>query len=61
MFDKGVAPAEFVKTCTLPPGVELKPFADEKAFPELAKPVQLEQLRQTLLRWWKRKVEVPVG
>ncbi|MBS1830245.1 MAG: PAS domain S-box protein [Acidobacteria bacterium] len=27
----------------------------------LAKPVQLEQLRQTLLRWWKRKVEVPVG
>jgi putative heme-binding domain-containing protein len=34
-------PNEFIKTCTVPPGFEIKLFADEKMFPELAKPVQL--------------------
>lgn len=36
-----LSPDEFIKTCTLPPGFELKLFADEKQFPELAKPVQM--------------------
>jgi putative heme-binding domain-containing protein len=36
-----LAPDEFIKTCTVPPGFEIKLFADEKMFPELAKPVQL--------------------
>jgi len=36
-----LAPDEFVKTCTVPPGFEIKLFADEKQFPELAKPVQM--------------------
>ena len=36
-----LSPAEFIKTCTTPPGVEIKLFADETMFPELAKPVQL--------------------
>ncbi|MDB5308690.1 MAG: putative rane-bound dehydrogenase [Gemmataceae bacterium] len=36
-----LSPDEFIKTCTTPPGVEIKLFADEKMFPELAKPVQL--------------------
>ena len=34
-------PDEFIKTCSVPPGMELKLFADEKMFPELAKPVQI--------------------
>ena len=34
-------PAELIKTCTMPPGFEMKLFADETRFPELAKPVQL--------------------
>ena len=34
-------PADLIKTCTVPPGVELKLFADETKFPEIAKPVQL--------------------
>ncbi|MBA4190643.1 MAG: heme-binding protein [Planctomycetaceae bacterium] len=34
-------PDEFIKTCTVPPGFEVKLFADEKQFPELAKPCQL--------------------
>lgn len=37
-----LSPDEFIKTCTLPPGFELKLFADEKQFPEIAKPVQLD-------------------
>ena len=36
-----LSPEEFIKTCTVPPGFEIKLFADEKQFPELAKPVQL--------------------
>jgi putative heme-binding domain-containing protein len=36
-----LSPDDFIKSCTLPPGFELKLFADEKQFPELAKPVQL--------------------
>ena len=36
-----LSPADFIKTCTTPPGVEIKLFADETMFPELAKPVQL--------------------
>ena len=36
-----LAPEEFIKSCTVPPGFEVKLFADEKRFPELAKPVQL--------------------
>ncbi|MFM7205860.1 MAG: HEAT repeat domain-containing protein, partial [Planctomycetaceae bacterium] len=34
-------PAELIKTCTLPPGFEMRLFADETRFPEIAKPVQL--------------------
>ena len=34
-------PDQFIKTCSVPPGFEIKLFADEKKFPELAKPVQL--------------------
>ena len=34
-------PGEFIKTCEVHPGTELKLFADEKRFPDLAKPVQL--------------------
>ena len=34
-------PAELIKTCTMPPGFELRLFADETRFPEIAKPVQL--------------------
>ncbi|MHC5543870.1 PVC-type heme-binding CxxCH protein, partial [Singulisphaera rosea] len=34
-------PQDFIKTCTVPEGFEIKLFADEKQFPELAKPVQL--------------------
>ena len=36
-----LSPDEFIKTCSVPPGFEIKLFADEKQFPELAKPVQL--------------------
>jgi len=36
-----LSPEEFIKSCKLPPGVEIQPFADETRFPELAKPVQL--------------------
>ncbi|MFM8733935.1 MAG: PVC-type heme-binding CxxCH protein [Pirellulales bacterium] len=34
-------PAELIKTCTVPPGFEMKLFAAETTFPEIAKPVQL--------------------
>ncbi|MGI9176906.1 MAG: DUF7133 domain-containing protein, partial [Pirellulales bacterium] len=34
-------PAEFLETCTVPPGFEVKLFADESRFPEIANPVQL--------------------
>ena len=34
-------PADLIKTCTVPPGFEIKLFADETKFPEIAKPVQL--------------------
>ena len=34
-------PADLIKTCTVPPGFEMKLFADETKFPEIAKPVQL--------------------
>jgi putative heme-binding domain-containing protein len=36
-----LSPDEFIKTCTIPPGFEIKLFADENKFPELAKPVQM--------------------
>ena len=36
-----LSPDDFIKTCSVPPGFEIKLFADEKQFPELAKPVQL--------------------
>ena len=38
---KYLTPEELIKSCTMPEGFELKLFADEKQFPELAKPVQL--------------------
>ena len=34
-------PDELIKTCEVPPGFEMKLFADEHRFPEVAKPVQL--------------------
>lgn len=34
-------PDEFIKTASVPPGFEIKLFADETKFPELAKPVQM--------------------
>ena len=34
-------PDEFLKTVTVPPGFEVKLFADESKFPEIAKPVQM--------------------
>ncbi len=34
-------PAELIASCELPPGFELRLFADERRFPELANPVQL--------------------
>ncbi len=34
-------PDELIKTCTMPEGFELTLFADEKMFPEIAKPVQM--------------------
>jgi putative heme-binding domain-containing protein len=36
-----LSPDEFIKSCTVAPGLEIKLFADEKMFPELAKPVQM--------------------
>lgn len=36
-----LSPEDFIKTCTVPPGFEIKLFADETMFPELAKPVQM--------------------
>jgi putative heme-binding domain-containing protein len=36
-----LSPQEFIKTATVPPGFEIKLFADEKQFPELAKPCQM--------------------
>jgi putative heme-binding domain-containing protein len=36
-----LSPDELIKTCTLPEGFELKLFADESMFPEIANPVQL--------------------
>ncbi len=36
-----LTPNEFIKSCTVAPGTEIKLFADETMFPELAKPVQL--------------------
>ena len=38
---KILPPAEFIKTATVAAGTELKLFADESKFPEIAKPVQL--------------------
>ncbi len=34
-------PDDFIKSCTVPEGFEVKLFADEKRFPEIAKPVQM--------------------
>lgn len=36
-----LTPEEFIASCTVPPGFELRLFADERRFPELANPVQL--------------------
>ncbi len=36
-----LSPEEFIKTCTLPEGFEVRLFADETEFPEIANPVQL--------------------
>jgi putative heme-binding domain-containing protein len=35
------SPTELIASCELPPGFELRLFADERRFPELANPVQL--------------------
>ncbi len=34
-------PPELIKSCTVPDGFEVKLFADEKQFPDIAKPVQM--------------------
>lgn len=34
-------PDKLIASCSMPPGFEMKLFADEKKFPEVAKPVQL--------------------
>ncbi|MBL8825525.1 MAG: hypothetical protein JNM18_00980, partial [Planctomycetaceae bacterium] len=34
-------PDQLIASCTMPPGFALKLFADEKRFPEIAKPVQM--------------------
>ena len=36
-----LSPEKFIETCTVPEGYELRLFADERKFPELANPVQL--------------------
>ena len=38
---KILPPDDLIKTCTVPPGYEIKLFADETKFPEIAKPVQM--------------------
>jgi len=38
---KILPPDDLIKTCTVPPGFEIKLFADETNFPEIAKPVQM--------------------
>ena len=38
---KILPPDELIKSCTVPPGFEIKLFADETKFPEIAKPVQM--------------------
>ena len=35
------SPADLIKSCTVPDGFEMRLFADEKRFPEIAKPVQM--------------------
>jgi len=35
------SPEEVIQTCTVPDGFEMRLFADERRFPEIAKPVQL--------------------
>jgi len=35
------SPDDLIKSCTMPEGFELKLFADESLFPEIAKPVQM--------------------
>jgi putative heme-binding domain-containing protein len=35
------SPEDVIKTCTVPDGFEMRLFADERTFPEIAKPVQL--------------------
>lgn len=35
------SPEDVIKTCTVPDGFEMRLFADERKFPEIAKPVQL--------------------
>ena len=35
------SPEDVIKTCTVPDGFEMRLFADERRFPEIAKPVQL--------------------
>ncbi|MEX1075880.1 MAG: PVC-type heme-binding CxxCH protein, partial [Pirellulales bacterium] len=36
-----LSPEKFIETCTVPEGYEVRLFADERQFPELANPVQL--------------------
>jgi putative heme-binding domain-containing protein len=36
-----LSPSDFIKSCTVAPGCEIRLFADETTAPELAKPVQL--------------------
>ncbi len=38
---KILPPDQLIKSCTVPPGYEIKLFADESKFPEIAKPVQM--------------------
>ena len=38
---KILPPDELIKSCTVPEGFEIKLFADESKFPEIAKPVQI--------------------
>ena len=35
------SPADLIASCTVPPGFEIKLFADESRFPEIANPVQM--------------------
>ncbi len=36
-----LSPDDFIKSCTIPAGFEIKLFADETKFPDIAKPVQM--------------------